>query len=277
MKRVLSFLIAAIMLFFLSACEKEGSKDPGDPGSSDPVSGGPVLHRLKKVTVTAGGKNIECNITWEDNTCYFESYMNYYKDPIENYRGVFAPETRTFSIIWDREDGTTLEIPVFDYDDDQRIISVYNEDAPSEVWAVTYDENGVPSYGGRAPFEYDPATKQVKRLYSGSVTQDGVSKKNYDVATLEDHGGLVSVDRLTYTEDQAGNVQLTDTKKDFYKITYDENGDVIRYEEPYYEGGFVIEYEYYDEPIHHLWEVTIPIHYIDIFEIYVVPFLWYLK
>ncbi len=284
MKKVLSFLMAVIMLFALSACNRDNSNDslgntPGNTSTPDNMASNskPILNRLKKVTVTYEGETIECNITWDDNTCYFESYMNYFKDPIENYRGVFEPETNTFSIVWDQENGTTIEMPVFDYNDDQKIIAMYNEDNPSEVWNVTYDENGVPSLmGGKPLFEYDPTTKQVKRFYSSGSTE-GVAHETYDVVTLDDNGCFIGVDRLTYTDDGTGTLKLTDTKEDYYKYTYDESGNLIRYEEPHNSDGLVIEYEYYDEPIQHLWEIIIPIHYIDVFEIFEVPFLWYLN
>lgn len=106
---------------------------------------------------------------------------------------------------------------------------------------------------------------------------NGVAHESYDVVTLDDNGCFIGVDRLTYTDGGKGNFTLTDTKENYYKYTYDTKGNLIRYEEPYNSDGFVIEYEYYDEPIHHLWEAIIPIHYIDVFEIYAIPFLWYLN
>ena len=155
MKKVLSFLMTVIILLAMSACDKDNGNESFDSNiddttstSADPSGSKIVFHRLKKVTVTAYGKTIECNITWDNNTCYFESYMDYVKDPIKNYQGVFEPETNTFSIFWKKDDGTTRELPVFVYDDDQRITSVYNEDDPSEIWSVTYDENGVPLVDG---------------------------------------------------------------------------------------------------------------------------------
>ncbi len=278
MKKALSILLMLILLLGLCACGNSDTQTTEPSTSNNIVSNSnPTLNRLKKVTVTAEGKTIECNIIWDDNTCYFESYMNYYNDPIEDYRGVFDPETNTFSIVWDTEDGTTMELPVFDYNDDQKIIAMYNEDNPSEVWSVTYDENGVPYLMGSVPlFEYDPTTKQIKRPYSRGSTE-GVAYEEYDVVTLDDNGCFVGVDRLTYTDDGTGTLKLTDTKEDYYKCTYDESGNLIRYEEPYNSYGFVIEYEYYDEPIQHLWEIIIPIHYIDVFLIFQVPFLWYLN
>lgn len=271
MKKVLSFLMAVIILLAMSACDKD------DGQGSDPSESQIVFHRLKKVTVTAYGETIECNVTWDDNICYFESYMDYAKNPIKNCQGVFEPETNTFSLLVKQDDGMTMELPVFVYDDGQHITSVFNEDNPSESWTITYDENGVPLVDGRHTlFEYDPTTKQVKLLYSGGRT-DGVDYEEYDLFSLDNNGRFVGVDRLTYKDDGNGNFQLTDTKEDYYKYTYDENGDLIRYEEPYNKFGFVIEYEYYDEPIHHIWEVIIPIHYIDFFEIYKIPFFWYLK
>ena len=279
MKNFVLFLIAILLLFSLCACGKERPADNPQHGSVETTAPAnkPTLNRLKKVTVTAEGMTIECNVTWEENLCNFESYMNYYKDEINMYQGVFDPQTGTFSIRWPREDGETYELPVFDYDEDQRIVAMYNEDDPSEVWGVTYNQNGVAQLDGEHTlFEYDPATRQVKRLYSSGST-NGIPHKKYDVTTLDANGCFIGVDRVIYKDDGTGNFQLKETLSDYYKYTYDENGNLIRYEEPYNPDGFVIEYQYYDEPIEHLWQIIIPIHYIDVFQIFELPFLWYLK
>ena len=95
MRKVLSLSLALCMVFALFACEKD-DKDglPKDSTSTEdtPSDTKPILNRLKKVTVTVQGQIIECNVTWEENVCHFESYMDYFKNPVEDYRGVLDPE-----------------------------------------------------------------------------------------------------------------------------------------------------------------------------------------
>ena len=275
MKKFLALLLAASMLLICFAgCADTGVSD--NPDDSEDSEKGNALNRIKKVTVTYEGETIVCNATWEDNVCNFESYMNYFKDPIEDYKGVFDPESKKFSILWPSKE---IELPVFRYDDQQRIIEVYNEDDPSESWAVTYDENGVPTLDGDIEmFNYDADNKIVSlQGGGGSSNKDGVitESKYYSEMKMSPDGNFEKVTHVTYSHNGDGNFQKTSEIPDYEKYTYDKNGNLVRYER--HDGSCVIEFEYYDEPIQHIWERTIPIHYIDIFDIYTTSLMWYLK
>lgn len=279
MRKVLSLMLALLMVFSLCACEKDTKEEaPKEsiPAEDTPSDSKPALNRLKKVTITTQGQSFECNVTWKENECSFTYYTSYSRNISTEYQGMYDPEKKEFSVIWVSDEGTTTQLPVFQYDDDQKIIRVYNEDNPTESWEVTYDEHNIPTIDGRVWLNYDPETKQIKQM-CGSGHNEGIQYENYKVTTLDDNGHCIGVDMLTYEQDDNGEFQLTSRQDDYQKYTYDENGNLIRYEEPYNEDGFVIEYEYYDEPISHLWELLIPISYIDFFNIYTIPFLWYLS
>lgn len=272
MKKCLILALTIILTLSMCACTPKQAKSNT---KKETLSGSTVNHlRLKRVTTTYEGETTVCNLTWDADGCHFESYMNYYKDDIENYLGFFDTDERVFSITMFREDGD-LTIPIFQYDKNQTIIKMYNEDRPTESWDVTYDDHGIATIDGRTLCVYDAEARSVKRPLSSGST-NGVPEETYEVATIDKNGNFQTVTRITYVGDENGDFQKDSEEVDYKKYTYDANGNLIKYEEPLND-GLVIEFEYYDQPVEHAWERVIPVHYIDFFDVYFIPFLWYVK
>lgn len=272
MKKYLILALTIILSFSLCACTPKQTKNNA---KTDTPSGNAANHlRLKRVTTTYDGETTVCNLTWDAEGCHFESYMNYYKDDIENYLGFFDANERVFSITMFREDGD-LTVPFFQYDENQTIIKVYNEDKPTESWDVTYDANGIAAIDDQTLCEYDEETRTIKRQLSAGSTNN-IPHKTYEVATLDKNGNYQSVSYVKYMSDENGVFQKSSEKANCKIYTYDQDGNLIKYEEPDND-ALVIEFEYYDQPVEHIWERVIPVHYIDIFDAYFTPFLWYVK
>lgn len=275
MKRLLSILLLiSVLLLAFAGCAPSDGSDDGGKKDKDPDSVN--FKRLKRVTVTYEGETVVCNVSWDENVCNFESYMDYFKDPIENYKGIFDPESKKFSILWLSND---IELPVFIYDDDQKITEIFNEDKPTESWKISYDKNGVPSLDTESElFTYDADTKTVTRSKGQSLRNDnGVITRtdSYREYIIGKDGRFEKVTYVAYTA--VGDAEPEKSKEipDYEKYSYDDDGNLIKYER--HDGSCVIEFEYYDEAVSHNWERVIPIHYIDIFDIYVTPLTWYLK
>lgn len=270
LKRSLIVILAMLIAIPLFACKNETV----DEGLKDAQTFNTVTsNRLKKIVCNYEDISVTCNITWAGNTCNFESYMNFFRNDIENYQGVFDPDSKVFSIVWQSEDGN-ITIPVFQYDENQQIIRIYNEDNPTESWDVTYTDEGVAIVNDAPWFSYDSEKKTITKHISSGHTE-GIPFQNYEEFSLDEANNIVSTKHLHYVDNGDGKYQLQ-TETPNYKIyTYDENQNLIKYEEP--GSDLVITYEYYDEPIQHVWENTIPIHYVDIFDIYTVSLFRYLK
>ena len=272
MKKWLILILTIALTLSMCACTPKQTK--GNTKQETLSANAATYLRLKRVTTTCDGETTVCNLTWDAEGCHFESYMNYYKNDIEDYLGFFDADERVFSITMFREDGD-LTIPIFQYDENQTIVKMYNEDRPTESWDVTYDENGIATVDGHTLCVYDPEARTVRRQLSSGST-NGVPDETYEVATIDKEGNFRSVSRLTYVGDGNDSFRLDSEEVDYKKYTYDKNGNLIKYEEPNND-GLVIEFEYDDQPVEHAWERVIPVHYIDVFEMYFIPFLWYVK
>lgn len=268
---MLCVLLALCMAFAICACGKPAA----DSSEKEPQENKESImrNRLKHVTVTYDGETVECDISWQENACVFESYLDYPKAPIKEVHGAFDPESKVYSWMWTSDRGE-INLPIFQYDDEGKITKVYNEDDPTEIWDVTYDADNVPSIDGRKWFEYD-ADKRCITTQVGGGSYEGVAYKTYEEIVIGANGQIEKVSRVKYVEDGNGVFQRESEETDYRKYTYDKNGNLVKYEEP--DNGFTIIFEYYDDPIRHVWEQTIPIHYINFFEVFVTPFMWYLK
>ena len=255
MKRIICalFLLCAF-LFTASGCDELLGQGSGQ-------SAGASFNRLVAVTVVDDGETESYSVSWTDNGCSFSN-----DEGIFDFK--FDKSKRTLTL-----KGNNIDLPIFDYNDKEEIILVYNEDDPDETFEVVYDQNGCPSVDGRSWGEYDPATKKltVQKGGGGESDEQGNTVKYVysDVRTYGDKDMILSVDRVTTTTYSDGTVQEK-VKNDIEKYTYDENGNMIKYER----NNKQILFTYSDEKISHQWERVVPVSYIDFFAIFDLPLFW---
>ena len=256
--KLLSVLAMLVMLVAVSV----GCNDNGDPSKGED---GATFKRLASVTVTDDGETQTYIAEWSDNKCRIVGK--------ETLIASYDPESRVFSLQMDE-----FIVPVFDYDENGKIINLYNEDKPEEKWAVTYDEKMWPTiadYEGMYSI-LDAEARIIKRSSSGGAELDDdghrVSYNNYDIRTLDKNGNVIKVDRLTETKVNDGEPTQS-TKEDIEKYTYDGSGNVIKFQR----GDLTVQFTYTNEKIQHSWERTLAIYYINPFYIFEVPLFWNIK
>ena len=287
-KKFLSLVLVLCFIFLICSCgnntKKAGSENNNSFNlSSETDSTKLLFNRLKKVTVTYDGETNIYNVVWNEANCDFEHYFNYPKDPTVNAKGLYNPETRVFSIKSEME-GEMFDLPVHEYNSDQKIIKVFNEDRPGEYWTVIYNIDNVPMWTNsentkQELFTFDPEKRVISKQTgsSSSKNEDGTHTecRYYKEYTIDTLGNILKVNKSTYSHNGDGNYQKTDEIVDYEKYFYDNNGNIIRYECAN-RSNMIVEFEYYDDTIQHIWERILPISYIEIFDIYTTPFFWYL-
>ncbi len=261
--KILSLLLAAFMLLCVAGCN---DKNVGDGNTHPETAPKAQFNRLASVRVTDDGEVTELAVVWEENLCRISGDG-------QVTVGSFDPQARTFNL----KVGQTA-LPVCDFDQNGKIIMLYNEDKPTETWAVTYDEKGWPAIEGYDGwYTLQDAQNRVIKCGSGGGGEhdengNSISYRNYDVRTFDKNGNIVSVDQLKVTTVNDGEPTQS-TKKDIEKYTYDENGNLIKYQR----GDLTVEYTYSDAKISHVWERMIPICYVNFFYLYDLPMFWYLQ
>lgn len=257
--KLLSILAMLVMLVTLAVGCNDNTGDPslGKDGAS--------FKRLASVTVTDEGETDTYIAQWSENSCRIVGK--------ETLIATYDPESRIFSLQMD-----DFSIPVFDYDESGKIINLYNEDDPDEKWAITYDENMWPAiadYDGLYTI-VDANARIIKRSSGGGGESDEngnrTTYRNYDVRTLDKNGNVIKVDRITETYVNDGE-PTESTKADIEKYTYDESGNVIKFQR----GDLTVQFTYTNEKIQHNWERTLAIYYINPFYIFELPLFWGIK
>lgn len=258
-KKILAMLVLLVVtLLMTTGCDKLQGAIGGIGGIGEQ---GTSFNRLVAVTVVDDGESESYSVTWKTNGCTFT-----HEDGVYSYS--FDPASRTLSLLNDE-----LELPLFDYDDKGVIVLVYNEDKPTETFEIQYDKNGVPTLDEYTLGEYDPATRKLTVQKGGGGEMDEQGNKfeydYYDERTYGDKDMILSVDRITITTYSDGTVEEK-VKKDVEKYTYDENGNMTKYEKK----DKVIHFVYSEEKISHEWERVVPVGYIDFFCLFDLPLLW---
>lgn len=263
MRRFIKFITVAVMLavFLLGSvgCDKIDEVIGGIGGAS-----ASSFTRLTSVTVVRDGESQSYSVSWTENGCSFANGDGLYSF-------VFDKESFTLTLKWENE-----ELPIFEYDSNGRIILIYNEDNPSETFEVSYDDNGCPVIDGETLKEYNPADKTLTIGKGGGGERDeegnGYNYTNYHIRTYGDKGQILSVDKKTVTTYSDGRVEEK-VSADAEKYTYDENGNMITYQNKYVQ----ILFTYSNEKISHEWERILPVTYIDFFSMFDLPLFWNLK
>lgn len=120
-----------------------------------------TFKRLKKAVIMYKGESVTCSVSWDSDACSFE-YYRYHGKEIRNFRGVYDEQSKIYSVILLNNGGEEQqELPVFQYDGQQRISRVYNEDHPSESWEVAYDQKNEINMEDQQKFAYDSDSRTV--------------------------------------------------------------------------------------------------------------------
>ena len=273
LKKYALFLFCALLLLSLTACQTGGNtkRDADKEKSSSTQTS---FRRLDSVTIQREGEEaVTYHVNWNNDSCTFVT------DDFED--GVLATfDNQVFSIEFTNSGGGKTILPIVKFDDDEKIVLIYNEDDPTETFDVTYDENGLPVWEmteAQEYYQYDEATGTVRvKAGSGSTgdNQGNILKKytNYEVRTLDEWGNIRSVDMLTITEYSDGTTEEK-LKENEFTYEYDEDGNLLSLTV----GRSSYTFTYTNEKIHHTWERMIPVAYLDFFYWFDYPLFWNVK
>lgn len=272
MKRILLIVLSICLVLSVCACKKDA-----DSGTDSKRQ----FSRLKSVVISYEGKTEKYYISWEENLCRFESpngnSQNFYGlDTVLTFEGKFNPETKIFSIAKAakaEEEG--FELPIFMYDSNERVVLIYNEDNPFETFAVSYDDNGLPSIDGVSLYDRYDKDSRTFSFENSRGHNNGVYFKNYEYITIGKNGQFDKVTEVIYESTNGEDYYKAKEHEDYKKYTYDDKGNLVKYE--MLSADVEISFEYYDEYISHIWERVIPLWYVDFFKMYLYSLLWYIE
>lgn len=293
LKKLFAFLIIVSMLItVLGGCGGETADDNQTDSVAQKTAAAQFPHkRLQSVTVydKEEGTTETYDVEWKDDGCYFRT--DDYGEDIDYYF-YLDDETNIFHVAgtaYESSEPEQVDFPVYQFDDEGKIIKLWNIHFDSAEIDVTYDENGLPAFAGYDPsvdvildeYTFDFEKRDLEYKFGGGGSQDEYGNQEttdaYEINALNEYGDPLD-SRSRFVKKYNGELVSDETKVDDHiKYTYDENGNLIRFE-TYHS---VKTFTYSDETVHHPWE-RLPIYmyterYDEFGVIYIYPFLWYVK
>ncbi len=236
--------------------------------------------RLESVVIhEEDGETKSYTVDWTGEGCSFIYYEKYEDDlpvdaSLDQETGIFS-----FNLNYSEENSDNYYgryFPLFIYDENGVIKEAYINKDPNQTSVITYDENGLPS-GENIRYEYNAEKHQAKIPRGGSAGKDETtgetySSTTYAIYTFNELGNIIKCDFLTVKKVNGEIIEETTTENtELYE--YDDAGNLTRFER----NGYIVELTYSDEMIHHNWERTIPLFYVDWAKASSYPFFWNMK
>ncbi len=262
-KKLLALLLTGCLvlpLFAFSSCLGRGTSG---------AQAGSGLRRLKSILLEFEDEEVSYEYTWDNGGCSVTTVAT--DGSKNNDRFTFDGETGTLycegKALLFPDDGTHS---VLQYGEGQKISHMFTggEDYHAGGVTVVYDGNkltlkGLSSdgkeSGDNTEYEFDPATKTMKRLV-GTGYVGGPSKSyEYEIFTLDDHGNVLKQELFTYEDTDGDGSFEKVTKDEDHEVLYeyDKNGNLLKIWVPN-NPSFVYTFEYYNKPIEQTWETAVP-------------------